>query len=97
MLSRVLLRHRSRHLANLTKSQLRARLEHGATLIDVRRFEEVNVGVIKTPLGSQWIHIPLNELEDALQLDSDEFVTQFETPKPSINDELIFYCTVGLE
>jgi len=93
MALRILLR---RHLADLTKSQTRVRIEHGnAILIDVRRFEELNVGVIKTPPG-QWMHIPLNELEEAVELDSDEFAAKFGARKPSVNDELIFYCMKGV-
>ena len=34
-------------------------------------FDEVDAGVIETPRG-KWIHIPLNELEEALELDNDE-------------------------
>ena len=88
-----------RQLTDLTKSQIKARLERSSgavTLIDVRRFDEVDAGVIETPQG-KWIHIPLNELEEALELDNDDFAAQFEcNQKPDKNDELIFYCMKGV-
>ena len=86
-----------RQLTDLTKSQIKARLERSSvTLIDVRRFDEVDAGVIETPRG-KWIHIPLNELEEALELDNDDFAAQFECDqKPDKNDELIFYCMKGV-
>jgi len=93
MASRIL---RRRHLADLTKCQTRLRVESGgAILIDVRRFEELKVGLIETPPG-QWIHIPLNELEEAIELDNDDFAAKFDAQKPNVNDELIFYCMKGV-
>ena len=87
-----------RQLTDLTKGQIKARLERSSvTLIDVRRFDEVDAGVIETPQGGKWIHIPLNELEEALELDNDDFAAQFECDqKPDKNDELIFYCMKGV-
>jgi len=82
------------HVADLTKSQTRVRIESGgAILIDVRRFDEVDAGVIKS---DKWIHIPLNELEEALELDDEDFAAHFDAQKPSVNDELVFYCMKGV-
>merc|ERR1711892_1031723 len=93
MLSKVLYRHNNlrRNLIDLSKSQIRTRImESKSTFIDVRRFD---AGVIET---NRWIHISLNELEEALELNDEDFAAQFDAEKPNINDELVFYCMKGV-
>jgi len=91
MASRIL---QHQHVVDLTKSETRVKIESGSViLIDVRRLDEVDAGVIET---DKWIHIPLNELEEALELDNEDFAAEFNAQKPSVNDELVFYCMKGV-
>ncbi|XP_072939662.1 rhodanese domain-containing protein CG4456-like [Epargyreus clarus] len=61
-------------------------------IIDVRNPEEVN-STGKIPSS---INIPLGTVHDALTSMSDEeFKRQYQRPKPSSSDELIFYCQSG--
>ncbi|XP_050343959.1 rhodanese domain-containing protein CG4456-like isoform X1 [Nymphalis io] len=61
-------------------------------IIDVRSPEEVK-STGKIPSS---INIPLNNMQDALiTMSEEEFKKQFQRPKPSSSDELIFYCQSG--
>ncbi|XP_045447017.1 thiosulfate:glutathione sulfurtransferase-like [Melitaea cinxia] len=61
-------------------------------IIDVRNPEEVK-STGKIPSS---INIPLGSVQDALATMSEEdFKKQFQRPKPSSSDELIFYCQSG--
>ncbi|XP_046962955.1 thiosulfate sulfurtransferase/rhodanese-like domain-containing protein 3 [Vanessa cardui] len=61
-------------------------------IIDVRSPEEVK-STGKIPSS---INIPLNNVQDALiSMSDEEFKKQFQRPKPSSSDELIFYCQSG--
>nr|XP_026492859.1 rhodanese domain-containing protein CG4456-like isoform X1 [Vanessa tameamea] len=61
-------------------------------IIDVRSPEEVK-STGKIPSS---INIPLNNVQDALiTMSEEEFKKQFQRPKPSSSDELIFYCQSG--
>ncbi|XP_045762172.1 rhodanese domain-containing protein CG4456-like [Maniola jurtina] len=61
-------------------------------IIDVRNPDEVN-STGKIPSS---INIPLGNVQDALAtMSEEEFQKQFRRPKPSVSDELIFYCRSG--
>ncbi|XP_017289824.1 thiosulfate:glutathione sulfurtransferase-like [Kryptolebias marmoratus] len=60
-------------------------------LIDVRTKEEVARGRIP---GAA--HIPLNEVETALQMNPDDFQAKYGIPKPAkLAPELVFHCQSG--
>ncbi|CAH0729232.1 unnamed protein product, partial [Brenthis ino] len=61
-------------------------------IIDVRNPEEVT-STGKIPSS---INIPLHNVQDVLKtMSEEEFKKQFQRPKPSSSDELIFYCQSG--
>ncbi|XP_038223063.1 rhodanese domain-containing protein CG4456-like [Zerene cesonia] len=61
-------------------------------IIDVRNPDEIE-STGKIPSS---INIPLNTMQDALTMMSEEeFKKQYQRPKPSPSDELIFYCRSG--
>ncbi|TPX61010.1 hypothetical protein SpCBS45565_g07351 [Spizellomyces sp. 'palustris'] len=59
-------------------------------LIDVREPSEVSLGRIPTAQ-----HIPLGNIQTALQLPDEEFEATYGFRKPSIDDDVIFYCRSG--
>ncbi|XP_022117891.2 thiosulfate sulfurtransferase/rhodanese-like domain-containing protein 3 isoform X1 [Pieris rapae] len=61
-------------------------------IIDVRNPDEIeSTGKIPSSLN-----IPLNTVSDTLaSMPDDEFLKQYQRPKPSASDELIFYCKSG--
>ena len=58
-----------------------------------RRFSEVDAGTIP---AENFIHIPLQEVPEALTLSDSEFEDQFGAPKPKENDQILFYCMAGV-
>ena len=50
-----------------------------------RNFSETDEGVIK---ADKLIHIPLGEVQEALQLDSEDFQAQYNAEKPQLTDEV---------
>lgn len=61
-------------------------------IIDVRSPEEIK-STGKIPSS---INIPLSNVQNVLKtMSEEEFLKQFERPKPSSSDELIFYCQSG--
>ncbi|VVD03621.1 unnamed protein product [Leptidea sinapis] len=61
-------------------------------IIDVRNPDEVKT----TGRIPSSINIPLNTVHDALTtMSEEEFKKQYQRPKPSPSDELIFYCHSG--
>ena len=61
-----------------------------ARIIDVRSKEETESGVIPSAR-----HIPLDELEQALEMDPVEFEQEYGFDKPKKQDVVIFYCYSG--
>lgn len=59
-------------------------------LLDVRRPEEVQYGMIPTACN-----IPLDQLENALKLDNQEFKKKYGIRKPNKDDKMIIYCHSG--
>jgi len=60
-------------------------------LIDVRNKDELaRTGVIPAS-----INIPVPELEAALNMNDNDFKTNFNRPKPAQDTELIFHCMAG--
>ena len=59
-------------------------------LIDVRSEEEVEQGRIPTSC-----HLPVQLVEEALDLDANAFKHLYGFPKPKKSDKIIFYCTSG--
>jgi len=53
---------------------------------------EVDYGKID---ATNWIHIPLGEVAEALTLSDEDFESQFEKRKPALDDELVIYCMKG--
>lgn len=62
----------------------------GYILIDVRNKDELIHGKIPTA-----IHIPLPEIQEAFQLDSERFKEKYGFEKMKHEDNLIFYCRTG--
>jgi len=61
------------------------------TLVDVRREEELNFGVISTAFN-----IPLGDVENAFDsMGADEFKAKYGKDKCKKGDNLIFYCRTG--
>jgi len=81
-----------RFLTNLNKTHFSEKIRT-AVVIDVRNFSETDEGVIK---ADKLIHIPLGEVQEALQLDSEDFLAQYNAEKPKVDDELVFYCMAGV-
>ncbi|MDA1196643.1 MAG: rhodanese-like domain-containing protein [Nanoarchaeota archaeon] len=73
----------------LTTEQVQEKI-NSATIIDVRRDDELEHGML--PNAKQ---IELQELEQALQLENEEFKTKYDFEKPNKEQELIFYCHAG--
>ena len=46
--------------------------------------------------AENFIHIPLQEVPEALTLSESEFEDQFGAPKPKENDQILFYCMAGV-
>ncbi len=66
--------------------------EHpGVVLVDVREPEEYKQGTIPTA-----VNIPFKSSPGALDLDPEIFEETFGFPKPSLEDELIFFCLAGV-
>ena len=59
-------------------------------LIDVREKEELAYGMIPTAH-----HIPLHEMEFALELVPEDFEKKYGFQKPAKEDTVIFYCRSG--
>ncbi|XP_051514132.1 thiosulfate:glutathione sulfurtransferase [Myxocyprinus asiaticus] len=76
----------------ISYSDLKSLLEKGSgLLVDVRSKDEVDRGHIP---GS--IHIPVENVESDMSLDSAEFQLKFGVPKPSLDSsELVFHCQMG--
>uniref|UniRef100_A0A8C1TJ94 Rhodanese domain-containing protein n=1 Tax=Cyprinus carpio TaxID=7962 RepID=A0A8C1TJ94_CYPCA len=76
----------------ISYSDLKALLAKGSGLVvDVRSKEEVDRGRIP---GS--IHIPVENVESDMSLDTSEFQSKFGVVKPSLDSsELVFHCQVG--
>jgi rhodanese-related sulfurtransferase len=60
-------------------------------LIDVRTPNETEINLIETAKK-----IPLNELEESLKLNDNEFKNKYNFNKPNKKDEIIFYCNINL-
>lgn len=61
------------------------------TIIDVREPDEVSAGMIPSA-----VNVPLTQFEKAFNPNKGEdFQEKFAFPRPSFNDELIFYCRSG--
>ncbi|XP_057206080.1 thiosulfate:glutathione sulfurtransferase [Triplophysa rosa] len=76
----------------ISYSDLKTLLKKGSGIIvDVRSKDEVDRGRIS---GS--IHIPVENVESDMSLDSAEFKSKFGVAKPSLDSsELIFHCQMG--
>ena len=57
--------------------------------MDVRNLDELgadgNLGVLG---ATNWLHIPIPELETALELDNDEFEERYNYPKFTFSDQV---------
>ena len=57
--------------------------------MDVRNLDELeadgNLGVLG---ATNWVHIPIPELETALELDNDEFEERYNYPKFTFDDQV---------
>ncbi|KAI9762066.1 MAG: hypothetical protein M4579_000702 [Chaenotheca gracillima] len=60
-------------------------------LIDVREPAEFSAGAIPTALN-----IPISSQPDALALPADEFEDRFGFEKPTVDQEVVFYCKAGV-
>ncbi|XP_052010776.1 thiosulfate:glutathione sulfurtransferase-like [Xyrauchen texanus] len=76
----------------ISYSEVKSLLQKGSgLLVDVRSKEEVDRGHIP---GS--IHIPVENVESDMSLNSAEFQSKFGVPKPSLDSsELVFHCQMG--
>uniref|UniRef100_A0A8C1JG82 Rhodanese domain-containing protein n=1 Tax=Cyprinus carpio TaxID=7962 RepID=A0A8C1JG82_CYPCA len=76
----------------ISYSNLKDLLAKGSgLLVDVRTKDEVDRGHIP---GS--IHIPVENVESDMSLDTAEFQSKFGVVKPSLDSsELVFYCQMG--
>mmetsp|Transcript_16871 Transcript_16871/g.20298 ORF Transcript_16871/g.20298 Transcript_16871/m.20298 type:complete len:163 (-) Transcript_16871:187-675(-) len=61
-----------------------------ARIVDVRDTKELDHGMIP---GA--VHLPFSSLEDALKMDEVVFSQSFGFPKPSKEEEIVFYCKQG--
>jgi len=64
---------------------------HSLTRLDVREPFEYEAGYIPTA-----INIPIKSQPDAMMLPADEFEDRFGFSKPSVDQELVFYCKAGV-
>ncbi|CAJ1006175.1 putative Rhodanese-like domain containing protein [Leishmania naiffi] len=60
-------------------------------ILDVRSADEVAGGAIAAS-----VNIPLDQLESALQLTTDEFKEKYKAPKPETSDHVVTYCLRGM-
>ena len=63
----------------------------GLVVIDVRRADEVNEGMVP---GAVWL--PLADLPASLALSPDDFEDKHSFPKPTADTPLCFYCKAGV-
>ena len=61
-----------------------------AFLIDVREKDEVMQGMVPSA-----VNVPLTELSGAFKLRDGEWSRRYGFPKPTSEQELIFYCRSG--
>ena len=76
----------------ITRDELKRVIENKGSyvLIDVREKEELAYGMIPTAKN-----VPLDELENALQMRADDFEKKYGFSKPGKNDRMIFHCRTG--
>jgi thiosulfate:glutathione sulfurtransferase len=81
-----------RKFSIITKNELELKIKNKENyiLIDVRTPKETDVCLIETAKK-----IPLSELEDALNLNNEQFNLKYNFVKPKSDDEIIFYCRSG--
>lgn len=59
-------------------------------IIDVRSADEVAGGAIPTS-----VNVPLDQLEEALKLTTDDFAEKYASPKPIPSNRIVTYCLRG--
>ncbi|KAG5506685.1 hypothetical protein JIQ42_06939 [Leishmania sp. Namibia] len=59
-------------------------------ILDVRGADEAAGGIIPTS-----VNVPVDQLEAALQLTTDEFKVKYRAPKPEVSDRIVTYCLHG--
>jgi len=75
----------------LTTHEVQKAIEEQSTLLlDVRKKEELQYGMIPTAK-----HLPLHELEEAFLLNEDTFKQTYGFSKPTKEQKIICYCRTG--
>merc|ERR1711920_765710 len=62
-------------------------------VFDVRDQNEVDGGHI---MASNFNHIPLEEIDEALALSDSNYELIYEFKKPKAHDKVVFYCMAGI-
>ena len=69
--------------------------DNNALVIDVRELDEILASGALDVDGNTARTIPLPELEVALQMLEDDFLEQYQFPKPKHHEDIIFSCRSG--